>query len=822
MSSLPPLVEDNQSNNRRKGKVSTAVRDPSIINLQGNTLLSNSVAPTRSIDDKLAEQFRYFRHEFMEAAINSGATIPLDMVEDKNGHLYTFVKTNGPKYIFQIMQNNIKSVHLLRCSLSLIIITITLLRRKCVEATKSKPLHGTGRNLLSHVNSATSQSAISAWAIESLAKIVDSGTVSICIQILIKSSNPSVQELALNLLAFLLPSSPNAIEQMLLPPSSTKEGGNQLAKSFDSEPEKKQININKGFDHLKYMTAGKPDDSKAKSKLTKKVADKSLDASCLSYMLSVALLQKNRHLLLAGCADVIISMLTSHPTDYCEPIASTSTCQLPALDEQSTSTTTQKSTKKDYSLQQQPPAPLPVNPLANKIIEWAGLKILLKFLYRYQKISHRSESDSLMRDSVSAALRLKEEYLYTHQRVFIAVCSLIAGSPAVAAYANSLSGAEELLRISATVHEPLNNQLEMLVEAAFYALKIDIKLRKSSLEEESAAVSTLKTRRQSVITTGTAVAGSVAGEVTPGKSVSAPTISGAIVKERRTQSIQLMPRINMNFTGEYEVNTDNSRLYKEKKHPHAGKFDGPIKYQPNSDILISNSLNSIDKHTNKPIVATPVILQDYKSYQELQSRGAADELQGEHSIIDAGFEYSTEVSHEASYSPSQQRAVDADRDESKFKSRGSVVIVAPATNGTPAKPVSSTPGAHRDFFGQLPAIPRLPERIEPASVIDQHEDMRQIREKFAALAAEAIRQITDKGGYTFFFGLEFFRTQKIILFFVCTGYMRNGKGSVSIPERARRVYSPTKTPGVRVDESRSQAGTGSYPPPSPPPFLHTF
>ena len=741
MSSLPPLVVEDNQTNRRKGKVSTG-REPSIsgnINSQGTVFLSNAIAPTsKSIDDKLAEQFRYFRHEFMEAAINSGATIPLDMVEDKNGHLYTFVKTNGPKYIFQIMQNNTKSVHLLRCSLSLIIITITLLRRKCVETSKSKPFHGAGRNLL---NSASSQNAISAWAIESLAKIVDSGTVSICIQILIKSSNPSVQELALNLLAFLLPSSPNAIEQMLLPPSSTKEGGNNLGKSYDSEPERTKMNINKGFDHLKYMNAGKSDDSKEKAKPTRKTADKSLDASCLSYMLSVALLQKNRHLLLAGCADVIISMLTSHPTDYCEPIASTATCQLPALEEQSTSTTTQKSMKKDYSLQQQPPAPLPVNPLANKIIEWAGLKILLKFLFRYQKISHRSESDSLMRDSVSAALRLKEEYLYTHQRVFIAVCSLIAGSPAVAAYANSLSGAEELLRVSASVHEPLNSQLEKLVEAAFQALNIDHKLRKSTLEEESAVNSAHKHRRQSITTTGTAGVGS-ALEVSPGKPVSVPAVSGAIVKERRVENIQLMPRINMNFTGEYDVNTDNGRLYKEKRKSQVKKFDGPIKYQPNSDILISNSLNSIDKHTNRPIVATPVILQDYKIFEEMRSRGASEDIH--YSTADEGFGNSTEESNQASHALSFV-GTEAERENSEVKNRGSIVKNTLAQKDTPPKPSNGKPSAHRDFFGQLPSIPHLPERIEPASVIDQHEDMRQIREKFAALAAEAIRQITDKG-----------------------------------------------------------------------------
>jgi len=58
---------------------------------------------------------------------------------------------------------------------------------------------------------------------------------------------------------------------------------------------------------------------------------------------------------------------------------------------------------------------------------------------------------------------------------------------------------------------------------------------------------------------------------------------------------------------------------------------------------------------------------------------------------------------------------------------------------------SQIPSVHRDFFEQLPNVPSIPNRIEPASVIDHNEDMSEIREKFAALAADAIRKITSKG-----------------------------------------------------------------------------
>ena len=751
MSHLPPLGtnlnfdEENVHRNSMARRPIVLGRDASVSGHGIQNMLPQygmGTSHAQSLDDKLAEQFRYFRREFMEAAVNSGATIPLDMVEDKNGHLYTFVKTNGPKYIFQIMQNNIKSVHLLRCSLSLIIITITLLRRKCAEATK-KPTHGVGRH---------NQHAISVWAAESLAKIVDSGTVSICIQILIKSSNPSVQELALNLLAFLLPSSSNAIELMLLPPSTTKEGGQE--KSFDTEPDRKAT-VRQSFDHLKLIGNGSnSQETKPKSKPNKKATDKNLDSSCLSYILSVALLQKNRHLLLAGCADVILAMLSTNPADLCEPIASTSTCPLPALDEQNTSANTQKNTKKDYSLQQQAPVQVPTNPLANRVIDWAGLKILLKFLFRYQKISHRSSADTLMRDSVSASLRLKEEYLYTHQRVLTAVCSLIAGSPAVAAYAYSLPGAEDLLIISSAVHHPLNPPLKNVIDAALFAMKLERKQRRTNLTE--IAANTPKNRRSSNALNSPMPMASSNGSIMSRPSIMDVSLSsksslsppkpkpvGNIVTERRTKNIQLMPNISVNFTSEYAVNTDKSRLYAEKNQM-LRKGDGAIKYQPNSDMLISNSLNAIDKHTMRPIAETPVVLQDYRQHYSSKQQSGDLDLDREGSHLQA----STSIpSNGASYNPSQTQQEDSDVDSAgeKSKTRSQASLPAPAAV-SPAKESSKLPpSAHRDFFGQLPAIPQVPERIEPASVIDHTEDMRQIREKFAAIAAEAIKKISQKG-----------------------------------------------------------------------------
>jgi len=725
-----------------------------------------------SIDDKLAEQFRYLRREFMESATNSGVAIPLDMVEDKNGHLYTFVKTNCPKYIFQIMQNNIKSVQLLRCSLSLIIITVTLLRRKCMDSSKSKQQqvkHSYGLN-----SSATSQNAISAWAIESLAKIVDSGTVSICIQVLIKSSNPAVQELALNLLAFLLPSSPNAIEQMLQPPSSTKEGSQQMAeKPFDIDSDKKvQSSAQRAVDHLKYMGSNKGNEMKFK-KNSKKNSDKTLDSSCLSYVLSIAVLQKNRHLLLAGCADVIIAMLTLNPIELSEPIASSPTCHLPALDAQNTTTTSQKNTKKDYSLQQQPPTVQPINPLANRIIEWAGLKVLLKFLFSYQKITNRSKSDTLMRDSVSAALRLKEEYLYTHQRVLTAVCSLIAGSPAVASYANTLPGAEELLRVSALVHSPLPSQMENIVSTALFALKLERKLRQQQKHSaEAAANGSPKSRKLSTsFSMPNMQGGGIANNnsLVGGRSLDPSFSYNGVTRERRTETIQLMPQISTNFTSEYDINNDKNRLFVENNQANMmrARNEEPIRYMPNSDSLISNSLNNIDRHTRKPIVATPTILQDYQQYS---TRNIAEEDDEDLESGRRSGSQSAKIPQDIQFQSSSTTSLPQPSLTQGSSQMQGAPFPSVAGNYKGTRSDKQLPSVHRDFFEQLPNVPSIPDRIEPTSVIDHNEDMSEIREKFAALAAEAIRKITSKG------------------------YIRNGKNSVPITERARRIYGSKEPP----------------------------
>lgn len=40
--------------------------------------------------------------------------------------------------------------------------------------------------------------------------------------------------------------------------------------------------------------------------------------------------------------------------------------------------------------------------------------------------------------------------------------------------------------------------------------------------------------------------------------------NNGVMKERRTETIQLMPQISTNFSIEYDINNDKSRLFAEK------------------------------------------------------------------------------------------------------------------------------------------------------------------------------------------------------------------------------------------------------------------
>jgi hypothetical protein len=772
------------------------------------------------VDEKLNEQFRYFRSEYVEAANTSGVAVPLAIVEDKSGQVYKFVYHGGPKYLFEVIQANLENIHLLRCSLSLLIIIITLLRRKIPEPTAA--------HKDSMLFSATTSDTITAWVVDTLAKIGDASAVAVCINVLITSYNPSVQELVLSLLGSILMVSDEAVAQMLKPYNSsgtamvessaadtTRRNSNNpkrlgtagrsnsvdldgasLAESSQQEsmPKLKIVDFKKL--NFSYNTM----DYSAKKVHVEKPKKVERPSTCLSYVLSIFLIQKNRHLLAAGCADIILAMLRKNKRDMSEAIAQTPTCELPAIDVHSSKNETRKLS---YSSQPEEHTP-PVNPLSALVIESAGLKLLLKFLFRYEKMNAQSKTatKAIIRESVSASLQLKEEYVYAHNRVFTAVCQLIAGSPTVAALANTLEGAEDLLTFTFNRFDPSDSQMYNVFVACTNALAEDKQVQAKrrahllaqqhggrhlahSLEAGDLRLSEyLGTGRQDV-PDPMQDAGKAPSEraVTPkdlynrlhGKAGRGPTSSvspprqgkpgekgkkgksmqvsasadGRLGSQPRKEvlheSIELGKNMKVNFNSEFNVETEKRELYllnsydaKYGSHSNGelkalsrqanlATAQTPLSYNPDTDMLIGTSLESIGNTALKPITnPRPQMTEQQRREAEFLLGANYAQSQSRSVLSNPTAANSSPTRHGSSHHPSGQQSVAQSVDSGDYYRRGQDEEVVFANS--------------QDFFNSLRAKPAIPLRIEPKDVITQMEDLTIIRKKFQNLAEDAKKQ----------------------------------------------------------------------------------
>jgi hypothetical protein len=186
-------------------------------------------------------------------------------------------------------------------------------------------------------------------------------------------------------------------------------------------------------------------------------------------------MQKNRHLILAGCVDIIIAMARNASTALCEFIAKVPTCPLPMIDFNKHATNSHNHLKHLYS--NQPPAPerIPMNPLGSKVIDWAGVKIPLKFLQRYHQIfdtananrgamNHNSSMSTIPatgNNEVQWILteNAKSEFRYAHNRALLALASLIVASHEIVSYVVSLPGALEIIKLSCSIYTEDGSQL---------------------------------------------------------------------------------------------------------------------------------------------------------------------------------------------------------------------------------------------------------------------------------------------------------------------------------------------------------------------------
>jgi hypothetical protein len=502
--------------------------------LQNSNVNSNSSMnpSTYSADRKLYEQFNFFKEEFIKTAIKMDIAIPIDLVEEgKSSNLRFFLENNGPKYIFSVIQSHMNEVQIMRSGLSLMIITIALFKRHLPRALDAHhPFYYEGNRL----GSPQPLTADELWATQVISKITDSVSVPGCVSILISTHNPVIQELVINLIAALISISDDCITQLLLVPNILYTQTNKKIPNVENNREKILHNqlrkiasrlspnnsssnldtsgpLSNGHETRRNSASPNPagenaggnrhsfrferSNSKQRAGTAGGKGENDYDnddanandpeefQSCLSYIFSIVLMQKNRHLLLAGCADIIITMSKSSASSslLCEFVAKVPTSPLPMIDFNKNENKNRGNLLKHlYTNQpQQSFEPLHVNPLGARILDWAGIRIPLKFLQRYHQIfgtsttivqgnrsksvvaaptnpnnsvvpsanaSVSSSSESILNDNI------KNEYRYAHNRALLAVCSLLVASHDIVVYVVSLQGAIEVIKLSAAIY----------------------------------------------------------------------------------------------------------------------------------------------------------------------------------------------------------------------------------------------------------------------------------------------------------------------------------------------------------------------------------
>ena len=746
----------------------------------------------QSTDDKLNEKFRYFRSEFIEAANSSGIVVPLTILEDKSGQVYKFVYHDGPKYLFEMMLDNLQNIHILRCSLSLLITVITILRRKLSEHTDKKP--GMSR---------AASTTITEWIVDSLAKIGDASYVTICISILTTSFNPSIQELTLSLLASMMIISEEAVNQLLHESSSiivssdSHDGpsgmNHELQASnaprldagqhygVSSKPKVDFRKLNYSYNTKDYLPKRSP------PKRQKRV-DKS--NSCLSYILSILLLQKNRHLLFAGCADIILAILnrnrtTPHPRERCLIIAKTSTCELPSAEDSQSKNDVRKSINKySFNAQADEEKPAQTGPLTS-IVDWAGLKLLLKFLYRYEKMSiitrGTTTANPIPRDAVSTSLQSKEEYAYAHKRVFLAVCELISGSPEVASYAHKLPGAVDLIQLTANTidmndgdnyaiysncinafnMELYNQQLidqcnpsrgnahmqskmthgypsDGMKRMPWRAAGGDTAIRPMpSSPLRGIAKSQISPDRRSRSRTGSEASTSYSVKI-PDKYIGSPSKIVSTVER-----IPLVADINHDFKATYDVETEKGALYL------LNSYDAKQRAHHPSDLRVRSK--AAEKEGFRAPLSAPRYTDDLmmESLQNIGDAITESIKEGIHNkkTIEIPSHLADSISN--SSDKRSHRSNDSVQlpPSDVLPMRRSYTSVTRLPRHVEESTVASSEEAGRmgitdinkEFFEKLPVKPYVPRRIEAKEVIQVGEDLTAIRKKFQAFAAAAIK-----------------------------------------------------------------------------------
>lgn len=435
-------------------------------------------------EQKLLDQFFYFKDEFIVLSQQLSIALPLDLVEDKSFSIYSFYSIDGPKYIFQVISSRFAIVRLARPGLTLLILFITYLRRH-----------------ISELNSNNNNT----WIKDLLPKLVDYFPINNIISILVNSQVNIIQELILTFLSGLLELIPEISHQLFVIPYFIQQQIQTSNFNFHAYYRQKHIQeLEESYTnkinsiHASALTIKRRNngtlekvnhvepfqdlfldimmsdqdffnDSLYISEVNKRNQAQNVpishtttyltlkyDQLCLSslaHILTISMIQKNRHFVISSCADIIIALCKkSLPWYFVELIARTPTC--PILLDNSVNNASgnnnnnSNNSNSKNSIRYKPDHSdnnnsnnsssnnngIDTSSLINsKIVDWAGIRILLKFLHRFHQLFHNNNAnvedeenaDNLKNIATNSSTDLKNEFQYAHDRVLLAICCII-------------------------------------------------------------------------------------------------------------------------------------------------------------------------------------------------------------------------------------------------------------------------------------------------------------------------------------------------------------------------------------------------------------
>lgn len=453
-----------------------AHRQVDILEIFGDHPKYHTQSGTSHEDITVSNQFKYFRKEMIELALVSGVTVPMDILEDNSGKILDFVRHAGPKFAIDLLQNETENIRLLRVTLSLLLIVITFLRRRLLG------------QLTSMLENVTLDSLL-AWSAHALLDVADGVAISAGVNLLLHTHVEDIHILAFDLLVHVISVSEDAARQLLLPPNSYKyetgtherEDSKSKASLLSASPAHSKLgdsnrksfsgkNLFGEIDSQPSMSSptGHP---KSPSAMTATLPHRDHN-TCLSYMLSICALYRNRLVVVSSCAEVIITLVCGSGDHLvAETIAKTPTCYLPSSLKDSHSGSKRVGVRNSSS-SSQPKQYGVIHHSKHEeervssygIVEWAGLKLMLKMLVRLVKcmsqdgeaIGHKEPAtNSAAQDysDLSPVSGQQPNVPRTHKKVLIAVLALIHYSRAVANYTLALPGAENIIKTSAAFYK---------------------------------------------------------------------------------------------------------------------------------------------------------------------------------------------------------------------------------------------------------------------------------------------------------------------------------------------------------------------------------